>query len=168
MKRITALIAVLLTASPVWADPIFYQPPTPIAQVAVTPGRVINGYAGDEYGRQKVLIEGVTGAAAPTPAAAEITPNAMVTVLPTALPTAFSTPFLVSATGLKSFSVDNSSGDVEVWCAPNGSTTLIFAVPPGGVYTDNLATRGQKLSGGISCIHPANTPATGALRAYGE
>jgi hypothetical protein len=102
------------------------------------------------------------------PGGAEMTPAAMVTILPTAVPTAFGTPQFANTTPLRTFTVDNSTGDVEIWCAVGGLTAASFRVPAGSTYTDNLGARGNVMSGAVGCIHPANTPSAGTIAIYGS
>lgn len=101
-------------------------------------------------------------------AQAEVTPATMVSILPTAQPTAFGTPQFANTASLLTVTVDNATGDTEIWCAYNGATAPSFAVPAGSVFTDNFGARGQKMSGAVGCIHPGNTPAAGVVRIYGE
>lgn len=98
---------------------------------------------------------------------AEITPVPMITILPTALPTAYSTPQFANATPLASYYVNNTTNQ-EIWCSFNGGTSTHFPVPAGSIWYENLSSNGKKFSGGIACIHPANTPSSGTVEIGGN
>jgi hypothetical protein len=97
----------------------------------------------------------------------EVTPIPMITVIPTAIPTAYSTPQFTNTDALRSVTVDNGF-DQDVWCAFNGSTSTHFRVRAGTAYFKNWAENQQKYSGGVSCIRPSSTPASGTLVIYGD
>jgi len=85
---------------------------------------------------------------------------AITTILPTALPTAYSTPQFNNTATKRHVWIRNSTNE-EVWCAVNGSTSTSIVIPAGSTWWDSLGARDQKLSGGIGCIHPSSTPASG-------
>lgn len=114
----------------------------------------------------------IEGALTPIPisnsaALLEITPLPMVTILPTALPTAFSTPQFANSTALASYYVNNTTNQ-EIWCAFSGGSSPHFPVPAGSIWYENLSSNGKKFSGGIACIHPANTPSSGTVEIGGS
>lgn len=93
---------------------------------------------------------------------AEATIATQVIILPTALPTTFPTPqFGAVAAGLKYFWITNTTNQ-DIWCSA-ASTSPQFFIPAGSTYWTNLAANGLKISAGIGCIHPANTPASGQV-----
>lgn len=186
-KVLTSLVAILLPAIALAQNPPF---------IIQTPGATVNngtmaGFSGSALtnGKGELFINSlgtpipVSGTVTTNPsgtpivvqaiqtpvslAGAELTPVAMITIIPTAVPTAYGTPQFANSAALKTVTVDNSTGNVEIWCAYDGLTATSLRVPAGSVYTDNLFAHGNVMSGPVGCIHPAATPATGTISIYG-
>lgn len=165
-KVLSSLLAILLPAVALAQNPPY---------IIQTPGASVNngsmsGYSGSALvdGKGQLYINSLgTPIPVSQAAGAEMTPIAMVTVLPTAIPTAYSTPLAILS-GAKTMTVDNASENQEVWCNYGGGTATHFSVPAGSIYTDNAGTRGDTISTGIACIHPGSTPSAGSLKIYGS
>jgi hypothetical protein len=167
MNRFLAVIAAVLIPSLAMAQ---WQvaPGQNTPRALNTPGVVMERANVDQFGNQQVVVQTYLQTPVPySPALVEMTPVVMVTVLPTAMPTAFGTPQYAGLAGAKTYTVQ-STFDQETWCAYGGATSAAFSVGASKTVTDNCAARGAQCSGAISCIHPANTPASGTLQIWGS
>lgn len=167
MNRFLAVIAAVLIPSLAMAQ---WQvaPGQNTPRALNTPGVVMERANVDQFGNQQVVVQTYLQTPVPySPALVEMTPVVMVTVLPTAMPTAFTTPQYAGLAGAKSYTVLNGFNQ-DVWCAYGGASAAAFAVPATSSLTDNCGARGDTCAGGLSCIHPSSTPASGTLQIWGS
>lgn len=159
-KIILALLVFIPTA--VLAQPASYiYRSTPVANSCLT-GRSCSGLLSP---LSEVYINSLgtpIPVSIPSASLKETTPLPMVIVAANAVPTAFGTPNFVGTPGIRTSSVTNTTNQ-DLYCALNGSITPFAFVPAGSTWYENWAANQLKLSGGINCIHPSSTPASGSV-----
>lgn len=157
MKKILFLITLLVSSAAYGAGPDFIYKATPGA-LGCTDGYACPA-AVDSFGR---LYPSSSSAAM-----GEVTPVPAITILPTALPTAFSTPQFSNSGALKTRTICNTTNELLL-CANDMATPIPYPILANTCETQNFFMNGQKMSTGIGCIHPSNTPTGGSVLIFGS